>query len=76
MTLERMSTITTSSLWEMGFPTIRHFAASRRRAHMDRAINRLECEGENDCRTAEVSERELVLVVSVRCGKERDVTRG
>ena len=32
--------------------------------------------GENDCEMREVDERELVLVVSVRCGKEEDMTRG
>ena len=39
-------------------------------------VNRLECEGENDCKIGEVSERELVLAVSVRCGKEQDMPRG
>ena len=29
-----------------------------------------------DCTIGAVVERELVLVVSVRCGKERDMTRG
>ena len=38
--------------------------------------NRLGCVGEDDCKIEEVGERELVLVVSVRCGKERDMTRG
>ena len=37
---------------------------------------RLDCEGENDGKIGEASERELVLAVSVRCGKERDMTRG
>ena len=37
---------------------------------------RLECEGENDGRIGEVSEKDLVLVVCVRCGKERDMTLG
>ena len=32
--------------------------------------------GEDDCKTGKVGERELVLVVSVRCCKERDMTRG
>ena len=36
----------------------------------------LGCEGENVGKVGEVGERELVLVVSVRCGKERDKTRG
>ena len=38
--------------------------------------NRLECVGEDDCKTGKVGEKELVLVVSVRCCKERDMTRG
>ena len=37
---------------------------------------KLEYVGEDDCKTGTVGERELVLVVSVRCGKERDMTRG
>ena len=39
----------------------------------------LVCEGETVGKigeTDEMGERELVLVVSVRCGKERDMTRG
>ena len=32
----------------------------------------LGCEGENVGKIGEVGERELVLVVSVRCGKERN----
>ena len=36
----------------------------------------LGCEGENVGKISEIRERELVLVVSVRCGKERDMTRG
>ena len=36
----------------------------------------LGCEGENVGKIGDVSERELVLVVSVRCGKERDMARG
>ena len=36
----------------------------------------LECEGETVGKKGEVGERELVPVVSVRCGKERDMTRG
>ena len=37
---------------------------------------RLDCEGENDWKVGEAGERELVLVVCVRCRKERDTTRG
>ena len=36
----------------------------------------LGCKGENVGKIGEVSDRELVLVVSVRCGKERDMPRG
>ena len=32
-------------------------------------INKLECVREDDCKIGEVGERELVLVVRVRCGK-------
>ena len=34
------------------------------------------CEGENVGKIGEAGERELVLAISVRCGKERDMTRG
>ena len=43
---------------------------------MDRAPNKLGCEGNIVGKIGEVGERELVLVVSVKCGKERDMTRG
>ena len=36
----------------------------------------LVCVGEIIGKIGEAGERELVLVVSVRCGKERDMTRG
>ena len=36
----------------------------------------LVCAGEIVGKIGEVGEREFVLVVSVRCGKERDMTRG
>ena len=36
----------------------------------------LVCVGESVGKIGEVVERELVLVVSVRCGKECDMTRG
>ena len=39
-------------------------------------INRCGSVGEDEGMTGEVVERELVVVVSVRCGKERDMTRG
>ena len=50
----------------MGFVLIRHSAVELRTINMDRVVAKI---GESD-------ERELVLVVSVRCGKERDMTRG
>ena len=34
------------------------------------------CVGEIVGKICEVGERKLVLVVSVRCGKEQDMTRG
>ena len=34
-----------------------------------------DCEGENDWKIGEVGVGELVLVISVRCGKELDMTR-
>ena len=39
-------------------------------------VNRSGCVGEDDCMIGEEVERELVLVVRVRCGKQRDMTRG
>ena len=60
----------------MGFQWIHHSAVSRGRVHMDRVRKGQDCEGENDWKIDEAGERELVLVVSVRCGKERDMTRG
>ena len=38
-------------------------------------VKMLECE-ERACKIGEVGEREIVLVVSVRYGKERDMRRG
>ena len=55
---------------------IRHSAVDLRSVNIDRAPKRLGCEGENVGMIGEVGERELVLVVSVKCGKERDMTRG
>ena len=46
-----------------------------RRVNMDRAPKDL-CEEENVGKICEAGERELVLVVSVKWGKERDMTRG
>ena len=46
---------------------------------MGRRIIDLVCAGGTVGKTREVNEmgeRELVFVVSVRCGKERDMTRG
>ena len=47
--------------------------------YMGSRIIGLVCKGETVGKKGEVDEmgeRELVLVVSVRCGKERDMTRG
>ena len=55
-------------------PLCRH-----RRVYFGLRITGLVCEGETVGKMGEVDqmgERELVLVVSVRCGKERDMTRG
>ena len=38
--------------------------------------HRLGSAEEDDCKIGEVGVRELKLVVSVRCGSERDMTRG
>ena len=40
------------------------------------SAKKLECAGEIAGKTDEVGEREVVLVVSVRCGQRRDMTRG
>ena len=45
---------------------IRQLCNASSKGKMDRAPNEV----------GEVGERELVFVVSVRCGKERDMTRG
>ena len=50
--------------------------ARNRQVFMDRRDNRLGCVGEDDCKIGEAGEKELLLVVSVRCGKERDMTCG
>ena len=44
--------------------------------NMDRAPKDVGCEGENAGKISEVGDEELVLEVSARCGKERDMTRG
>ena len=49
---------------------IRHSAVELRRVEVWCVLVRL------SEKIGEASERELVLVVSVRCGKERDMTRG
>ena len=53
---------------------IRRSAVDLRRINMDRAQKDVG-EGENVGKVGEEVERELVLVVSVRCGKEQDMTR-
>ena len=58
---------------------IRHSAVDHRRGKHGLRVIGLVCEGETVGKTREVDEmgeRELVLVVSVKCGKERDMTSG
>ena len=57
----------------MGFVLIRHSAVDHRILYMGLRIMRLFCEGDTFGKIGEVhemGERELVLVVSVMCGKE------
>ena len=55
---------------------IRHSTVELRKVKLDRVPNKaLVCVGEVVGKIG-VGEIELVLVVSVRCGKERDMTRG
>ena len=61
----------------MGFVLIRHSAVEHRRVCGSR-IMVFVCEGETVGKKREVDgkgERELVLEVNVRCGKERDMSR-
>ena len=68
----------------MGFVLIRHSAVEHRRVYIyiyicGSRITGLVCQGATVGKAGEVDEmgeRELVLVVSVRCGKGRDMTRG
>ena len=60
---------------------IRHSAVELRRENMDRVPKVLcvLCDRVPNLvlgKKGEVGERELVLVVSVRCGRERDMIRG
>ena len=57
---------------------VRHSAVEHRRVFLGR-ITGLVCNGETVGKIREADEmggRGLVFVVSVRCGKERDMTRG
>ena len=54
----------------MGFVLIRHSAEEHRRVNVDRAPKDLGVRGSTSEKIGEAGERELVLVVSVRCGKE------
>ena len=61
------------NLCEMGFVLIRHSAVDHRRGKNGLRFIVLVCEGETVGQVGEVDEkgeRELVLVVSVKCGKE------
>ena len=67
------------NLGEMGFVLIRHSGVEHRMVNMGSRAMDLVCVGETVGKMGEVDEmgeRELVLVVSVRCGKEWDMTRG
>ena len=54
----------------MGFVLIRHSAVELPRVNYGSYTKGLVCVGEIVEKKGEVDERELVLVVSVRCGKE------
>ena len=55
---------------------ILHSAVELRKVNMDRVPKILCVLVRSSEKIGEVGERELVLVVSVRCGKERDITQG
>ena len=62
----------------MGFVLIRHSTVEHRRVYKGRETKSLR-KGDTIGKVGEMDEmgeRELVLVVSVRCGKERGMTRG
>ena len=63
-------------LWEMGFSVDPPLRRESSQGTYGSSTKRQDCEGENGGKTDEAGERELALVVSVRCGKERDMTRG
>ena len=62
-------------LWELGIvvPPLRREPSQ---GTYGSCVNRSGSVGEDEGMIGEVVERELVLVISVRCGKERDMTRG
>ena len=63
----------------MGFVLIRQLCRGTSQGICGSRIIRLVCKGETVGKIGKVDEkgeRELVLVVSVRFGKERDTTRG
>ena len=60
------------TVWDMGYVLIRHSAVNLRSENVDRAPKDLGVRGQNAGKTVD---GELVLVVSVRCGKKRDITR-
>ena len=57
----------------MGFVLIRRESSQGKYGSYAKTLG---CEGENVGKICEVRDGELVLVVSVKCGKERDMTRG
>ena len=68
--------VETTVVWKMGVPKLRHSTVKHRRGTCGSCVNKSGSVGEDDCMIGEDVERELVLVVSVRCGKQRDMTRG
>ena len=77
--LHKLATLGLSSfffVWEVGFVLIRHSAVDVRRVNYGPCAKGLGCEGENVEKIGKVGERERALVVSVKCGKERDMARG
>ena len=78
----RVRSIWAQNLWEIGDPRNSNSAVNRRSVNVYIYIyiwivkQQAWCVEEDDSMIGEVGERELVLVVSVRCDQERDMTRG
>ena len=63
-------------VWEMGFSVDPPLRLESSQGFKGSSTKGQDCKGENDWKIDEAGERELVLVVGVRCGKEWDMTRG